>query len=231
LNYCRRELQSRRIEWILVENGSIDGSDTLVRSLGQSLAKRGEHVRIRNYKWADYSEAVRQGVLLSEGHEIVWLGVDIPDIASISRGLKVLEEREISAVLLSKYEGADWRPFLRIAINRTYNFLTRVFDQLWLSDVEGYMMIKKTVKGLLEYIDFSEANTINLNLLFFCKKLHMRVGHAPIYIYETRHREFLGFVGRVAWTNLIAIILIHKRFKQYSIRQRWAKTVPGSRLS
>ena len=170
----------------------------------------------REYPWRDYSEAVRRAILLTTGERVAWLGVDIDDIASIGRGLKALDESNAELVILSKYRGADWRPARRVMLNRVFNFLARALDGLWYSDIEGYMIITSRVRPLFSSLGFSRGNTINLNLLYFAKKLGIRVVEAPLYVTEKRKSVFLRALPRLVWLDLKSILSVHMEFKRFA---------------
>jgi len=147
--------------------------------------------------------------------------VDIDDIASIGRGLKALDDSKADLVILSKYRGADWRPARRVALNRAFNFLARALDGLWYSDIEGYMIIRSHVKPLFRYLGFSRGNTINLNLLFFAKKMGIRVVEVPLYVSEKRRSVFLRALPRLMWLDLKSILAVHLEFKRYTKSFQW----------
>jgi glycosyltransferase involved in cell wall biosynthesis len=208
--------QSEVVEVIIINNGSTDETAKVVEEFSRSAARDKFAVVHHEFSWKDYSEAVRQGVLLASGEVIVWMGVDIDDLASIGRGWEVLKKTNADVVILSKYRGADWRPAMRVFLNRTYNFIARVLDGLWYSDVEGYMMIAARTKPLFNFLGFSQLNTINLNLLYYCKRLGLRVEEAPFYVGEKRQSVFLSSLPKIVWLDLKAVVLVHHRFKKFA---------------
>jgi len=201
---------------VILNNGSTDDTSRVANTAVSGAGLQRAELIYREYPWMDYSEAVRRAVLLASGDMIVWLGVDIEDISSIGRGIRALSGSNADLVILSKYKGADWRPARRVALNRTFNFLARVFDGLWYSDIEGYMIIRSRVKPLFRFLGFSRGNTINLNLLFFAKKLGIRVAEAPFYVTEKRKSVFLRSLPRLMMLDLRSFLAVHSEFKRFA---------------
>ena len=226
--YLQANFAGTPIELVILNNGSTDDTSKVANSAESHLRLEGVAFVTREYTWRDYSEAVRRAVLLASGDRIIWLGVDIDDLRSIGRGLKVLEESNADIVILSKYRGADWRPAKRVVLNRVFNFLARTFDGLWFSDVEGYMIITSRVKPLFEALDFSRGNTINLNLLYFAKKLGVRVLEAPLYVTEKRHSVFLRGLPILVWLDLKSLVAVHLEFKRFVKSSHHRGEMPGS---
>jgi len=214
--YLESNFRGSPVQVIVANNGSTDDTSAVASRLLEELRAKGIETAYLEYAWKDYSESVRKGVLMATGEHIVWLGVDIDDIGCIGRGLRVARETGADVVLLSKYKGADWRPAKRMFINRTYNFLVRVFDGLWYSDAEGYMMISGRVKPLFDSLGFSRRNTLNLNLLYYCKRLGYRIEEAPFFVSEKRKSVFLMALPTIILHDLKAVLTVHRRFKEFS---------------
>lgn len=212
-SYLDSNLNGVPVEIVIINNGSTDETSRVARTIPNSKERV---VVYREYPWRDYSEAVRRAVLLSRGDRVAWLGVDIDDLASIGRGLDMLDMSGADLVILSKYLGADWRPARRVVLNRVYNFLGGFFDGMRYSDIEGYMIITSKVRSIFESLGFSRGNTINLNLLYFAKKQGMRVVEAPFYVAETRESVFLRGLPRLAWLDLKSMLTIHQKYKRFA---------------
>ena len=214
--YLATNFKDESVEVIIVNNGSTDDTAGVANRLLAELNLVGFQTAYLEYNWKDYSEAVRKGVLLSHGEHVVWLGVDIDDIGCIGRGLRVMKETGADLVLLSKYRGADWRPAKRVIINRVYNFLVRALDGLWYSDAEGYMLISSRVRPLFNSLDFSRRNTLNLNLLYFSKRLGFHIEEAPFFVTEKRRSVFLMALPEIVLHDLKAVVTVHLKFKQFA---------------
>ena len=214
--YLQTDLAGVPVELVVLNNGSTDDTSKVANSLRSRWEQMGTGFVYREYPWGDYSEAVRRAVLLASGDRIAWLGVDIDDVRSIGRGLKALDSANADLVILSKYRGADWRPARRVVLNRAFNFLARVFDGLWYSDIEGYMIITSRVKPLFEALSFSRGNTINLNLLYFARRMGVRIVEAPLYVTEKRKSVFLRALPRLVWLDLRSVLAVHLEFKRFA---------------
>ena len=214
--YLLANFEGVPVELVILNNGSTDDTSKVANSTLSGADVRQIGLVYREYPWRDYSEAVRRAVLLASGDTIAWLGVDIDDIASIGRGLRALNDSNADLVILSKYRGADWRPASRVALNRTFNFLARAFDGLWYSDIEGYMIIRSRVKPLFRFLGFSRGNTINLNLLFFARKLGIRVVEVPFYVTEKRKSVFLRSLPSLMMLDFRSLLAVHSEFKRFA---------------
>lgn len=214
--YLDSNFKSEQVEVVIVNNGSTDDTSLVAKRLLEEMSTVGIETAYLEYDWKDYSEAVRKAVLISKGDRVVWLGVDIDDIGCIGRGLKVMQEKGADVVLLSKYRGADWRPAKRVFINRAYNLLVRAFDGLWYSDAEGYMLISSGVRPLFNSLGFSRRNTLNLNLLYFCKRLGLHIEEAPFFVTEKRKSVFLMSLPQIMFHDLRAIVSVHSKFKRFA---------------
>jgi glycosyltransferase involved in cell wall biosynthesis len=214
-NYIESRLQSESVEVIIINNGSNDDTGKVATELIETNKAGRIELSYFEYAWSDYSEAVRRGVIEAKGEYIAWLGVDIEDMACLVRGLNVLKGTGADMVVLSKYRGADWRPARRICMNRAYNFCVRILDGLWFSDIEGYMIISHRIKPLFHFLGFSRANTLNLNLLFFGKRLGLSIKEAPFYVAEKRKSVFLKKLPKIVALDLVSAVRVHSRFKQF----------------
>jgi len=224
----RRVLESNfgegPVEVVVINNGSTDDTSGVVNRIFSELNGEKFVTVYREFRWRDYSEAVRRGVLLTRGEYIAWLGVDIEDLGSIGRGLGVLKRANADIVILSKYLGADWRPAKRIIMNRLYTILIRLLDGLWYSDIEGFMIITRKAKPLLDSLGFSRGNTLNLNLIYFAKKLGIRIEEAPFYAFEERKSVFLRALAPIVWLNLVSVLTVHKSFKRFAEMNSYTHT-------
>jgi glycosyltransferase involved in cell wall biosynthesis len=214
--YLETNFSGENVQVIICNNGSIDDTSVVANRLLAEMGAKGIETAYLEYDWKDYSEAVRKAVLFAKGEHIVWLGVDIDDIGCIGRGLRVAGETGADLVLLSKYRGADWRPAKRVFINRIYNLLVRAFDGLWYSDAEGYMLISNRVRPLFASLGFSRRNTLNLNLLYYCKRLGYHIEEAPFFVAEKRKSVFLMSLPQIVLHDLKAVLTVHQRFKEFS---------------
>jgi glycosyltransferase involved in cell wall biosynthesis len=214
--YLESNFRDERVQVIISNNGSTDDTSAVAKRFLAEMGARGIETAYLEYDWKDYSESVRKAVLLANGEHIVWLGVDIDDLGCIGRGLRVAKETGADVVLLSKYRGADWRPAKRVFINRAYNILVRAFDGLWYSDAEGYMLISSRVRPLFDSLGFSRRNTLNLNLLYYCKRLGFHIEEAPFFVAEKRKSVFLMALPQIVLHDLKAVLTVHHRFKEFS---------------
>ena len=215
-SYLRANFNDETIEVIVINNGSTDDTSGVATRTLELMGSERVVTVYREFRWRDYSEAVRRGILLARGQFVAWLGVDIEDLGSIRRGLSVMKQKKADIVILSKYLGADWRPTWRILMNRSFVALVRLLDGLWYSDIEGYMIIARRAVPLLNSLGFSRGNTLNLNLVFFGRRLGMRIEEAPLYVTERRRSVFLTALARVVWLDLMSVLTVHKSFKRFA---------------
>ena len=101
-------------------------------------------------------------------------------------------------------------------MNRLYIVLVRLLDGLWYSDIEGYMIVAGRAKSLIDSLGFSRGNTLNLNLVYFGKRLGMRIEEAPFFAVEQRKSVFLTALASMIWLNLVSVLTVHRSFKRFA---------------
>lgn len=171
-------------EILLVENGSIDGT----YEIAKSLSENNKNIKIIKLKEADYGKALREGILKASNDYIVCFDLDFFDIDFALQAL-ALEPFGYDVIVASKNLrlSKDYRSVLRKLISGLYKYILYYGFGLNVSDTHGIKALRndKKLKRLTK-------KTIN-NKEIFDTELIIRSQYAgrkllelPITIKETR---------------------------------------------
>jgi glycosyltransferase involved in cell wall biosynthesis len=170
-------------EIVLAENGSRDGTQEVLREIGQADPR----VRWFHEEQPNYGRALKRGILEARGRVVVCDEIDLCDVGFYQRALPLLAEGADLVVGSKAMRGADdGRPWVRRAATRTITILLRLTTGFRGTDTHG---LKAFVRARLEPV--VRACTVERDL--FASELVIRaqrtgrdVREIPIALREKR---------------------------------------------
>jgi len=173
-----------RFEVLLVENGSTDG--TLDRC--RHLASIAPGVRAIAVDRPSYGEAIKRGMLESQGQYLSILECDLLDATFIERSFALFTEDDAEFIVASKRHPAsrDRRPRKRRMLTWAFNGLLRVSLGYPGSDTHG---LKSIDAGLARELCAHAQTTdevFQTEIVLLAWRLGVRVHELPVTIEERR---------------------------------------------
>lgn len=172
-----RELE--RVEVIVVDGGSSDGTTEIAKALGASVKTQTK---------PGYARAIIEAISYASGDILVFLDGDgIYDPREIPRLLKVMKEENADLVIGSRFRGEvkpGTTPIISLWRNKLLNLAftlllgTRITDAL-----SGFIVARKTAVSKLERLPEPAAEPVQYAII---AEVHLRQGkvvEAPITFY------------------------------------------------
>jgi glycosyltransferase involved in cell wall biosynthesis len=173
-------------EIILVENGSRDGTLDACRRLEK---KYPSLVRTSVLARGSYGEAIKHGMLVSQGTHLSILECDALDSGFMARSIAVFRAGTAQVIVGSKRhpESQDRRPFKRRALTALYNLvLLRTFLGYPGNDTHGLKSIETECAKKLCEAALSTDEIFQTEIVLIAWRLGLNIYEIPVNIRELR---------------------------------------------
>ncbi|MDD3102074.1 MAG: glycosyltransferase [Patescibacteria group bacterium] len=190
LNYCNS--QNFNFDWqiIILNNGSTDNSEKILRELNKEYPQK---IKIDNIQQPGKGRAIKLYCLKSQADIIVYMDIDlavslknIPDL--IDPIIKERYDLVVGSRLLStsKIE----RSFIRSLSSKVYNWLSKILFNHNLSDLQcGFKAIKADIfKKIIPYINDNKW-FFDTELIIFTKYFGYKIKEIPVDWQENRYDQ------------------------------------------
>ena len=173
-------------EIILVENGSTDGTFDACRRLQEKFPTL---VKVHALVRGSYGEAIKKGMLESQGTHVCILECDFLDSRFISRSITAFQAEGAQFIVGSKRhpQSADRRPLKRRLLTTLYN---HVFLHLLIgypgTDTHGLKCIEASLAKRLCEISCTTDEVFQTEIVLLAWRLGIRIEEVPVQILETR---------------------------------------------
>jgi glycosyltransferase involved in cell wall biosynthesis len=174
-------------EIVIVENGSTDGTMVSCRRVQQRFPKL---IRVFTIPRGSYGEAIKRGMLESQGTHISILECDFLDSQFVSSSIAIFRENRAQFVVGSKRHprSADRRPLKRRALTTLYNY---VFLRLLIgysgTDTHGLKSIETSVARRLCEIAITTDEVFQTEIVLLAWRLGINIQEVPVQILEMRN--------------------------------------------
>jgi glycosyltransferase involved in cell wall biosynthesis len=172
-----------RFEIIVVDDGSNDGSDEMVREWGERAGLNGQLRVVRHPENQGYGQALRSGFERAAYDVVFYTDSDLPvDLEDLRKALLLLE----SADMVIGYRTSRDETLRRKVYSRLYNGIVRVLLGVRARDVNfSFKMVRRAV---LERVDLSaKGGFIDGELLAEARRLGFRVVEMPVNCELRKH--------------------------------------------
>ncbi|MDR0965037.1 MAG: glycosyltransferase [Myxococcales bacterium] len=203
-----------RLELILAENGSTDGTAMLVDALAAESQGR---VRALHIGAPNYGRALREGILAARGTFVLCDEIDLCDLDFHQRALDILDADGADLVVGSKAlaTASDERPLLRRLGTRVINGLLRATLDFQGTDTHGLKAFRR--EALLDVVHTCvvDRDLFASELVLRASRVGKRVVELPVAVREKR-RPTINLIRRVPNVlmnlgKLIVVIRVRQR--------------------
>jgi glycosyltransferase involved in cell wall biosynthesis len=173
-------------EILLVENGSTDNTLEECRKLEYRYSTL---VRVVSNARGSYGEAIKRGMLESQGTHLSILECDVLDIDFVSRSIEVFRTTNVEVIVGSKRhpDAVDKRPFKRRALTYLYN---TIFLRLCIgypgTDTHGLKSFQTPVAKKLCEQAITTDEIFQTEIILLAWRSGMQLSEIPLSIHETR---------------------------------------------
>ncbi|MHA1222784.1 MAG: glycosyltransferase [Candidatus Heimdallarchaeaceae archaeon] len=165
---------------LVVENGSTDKTDLLVRN----LAKDKEVIEILNLKTPDLGKAIKYGILNSESKYIIYLPADLSYGTSfIPLSIKLLKQYNV--VFGSKHlsESSVNRSVLRNILSFGFRVLVKILFNFSIKDTQGVKAFERNL--FLNYLKYIPDGFLwDIGFVFITKKRKYKSIEVPCKVID-----------------------------------------------
>jgi glycosyltransferase involved in cell wall biosynthesis len=174
-------------EIMIVENGSTDGTLVSCRRVQQRFPKL---IQVCTIPRASYGEAIKTGMLESQGTHISILECDFLDSQFLSSSIAIFRANRAQFVVGSKRHprSADRRPLKRRVLTTLYNY---VFLRLLIgysgTDTHGLKSIETSVARRLCEIAITTDEVFQTEIVLLAWQLGIKIQEVPVQILEMRN--------------------------------------------
>jgi|SRR3989344_2026791 len=178
----------RDYEVLLIENGSSDRTLDIAKRLAENYSQ----VRVVSMAKPGYGEAMKEGILQSEGKYAAIFNIDFWDAEALKKALFLFENEKNDIVVCSKaMKGAkDRRSSSRVMMNRIYNLFLRIFFNYRGTDTHGIKFLKlEPVIPVLKRC-WTGAAMLDTELLLRAQDAGLKMSEIPVICEEKRKSVF-----------------------------------------
>ena len=173
-------------EIVLVENGSTDDTLLACYRLQQRFPKQ---IRVVSIARASYGEAIKQGILQSQGTHLSILECDCLDTDFVSDSIRLFQTQEARFVVASKRhpESVDRRPVKRRVLTFLYNyFLLHIFLGYPGTDTHGLKSMEADCAKRLCELAITSDEIFQTEIVLLAWRLGIQIHERPLRIRESR---------------------------------------------
>jgi glycosyltransferase involved in cell wall biosynthesis len=166
---------------IIVENGSIDGSAEVARSVAGD-----KPVEVLSLEAADYGAAMREGFLHAEGDWVV--NFDIDYFSAHFLKLVLDQPESVDLVIASKRDPSseDRRPLIRRIATRVFNLLLRWILGSDVTDTHGMKGFRRSLVDDLASRVVSTQDLYDTELVIRAERAGYEIVEVPVTVEELR---------------------------------------------
>ncbi|MCA1827914.1 MAG: glycosyltransferase family 2 protein [Myxococcales bacterium] len=184
LDLCRKlEALGWDYELILSENGSRDGTRTIIAE----LAAQNPRIRALEGDQPNYGRALKKAILEARGSEVICDEIDLCDVEFYQRALPLLAGGADMVVGSKAMKGAnDARPFVRRAATRIITVLLRLATGFHGTDTHGLKAFKRDRLLDVTRSCVVERDLFASELVIRAQRMGRDVREIPIALHEKR---------------------------------------------
>jgi len=172
-------------EVVIVENGSSDGTLEACRRLDDRFPSI---VRVLTNKRGSYGEAIKRGILESEGTHLSILECDFLDAEFVTASIELFQAGQARFIVASKRhpESVDGRPLKRRILTMVFNKILSIFTGYPGSDTHGLKSIDTTLAKQLCAQAITTDEVLQTELVLLAWRQGIKIHELPIRIHEMR---------------------------------------------
>ena len=194
-----------RYEIILIENGSKDRT----YEIAYALSKKYKMLRVTRESNPSYGLAIKKGLKLAKYNTIVQFDLDLIDLDFFNKSIALLPDVDIVVGSKTLPSSSDKRPFLRMFVTRSLNFVLRHYFGYKGTDTHGVKVYKRQrILPLLNYVKDSHL-FFDTELLLLAQKNNLLIKDLPVSIRRLRPTRFTMHL--VIFQTLIEFLVLLTR--------------------
>lgn len=196
---------SYKYEIILIENGSKDRT----YEIAYALSKKYKMLRVTRESNPSYGLAIKKGLKLAKYNTIVQFDLDLIDLDFFNKSIALLPDVDIVVGSKTLPSSSDKRPFLRMFVTRSLNFVLRHYFGYKGTDTHGVKVYKRQrILPLLNYVKDSHL-FFDTELLLLAQKNNLLIKDLPVSIRRLRPTRFTMHL--VIFQTLIEFLVLLTR--------------------
>jgi dolichyl-phosphate beta-glucosyltransferase len=173
-------ISAQTTEFILVDDGSTDGTAACARSLFSALP----HANILRLDTnAGKGAAVRAGVAAATGPRVIFADADMAiDPTQTPQFVEALESADLAIGSRADSGASVDRPSLsRSVMNKTFNGLVNVVTRVSLNDTQcGFKAFRAPSAKLLFHCTVTERMAFDVEMLLLARRLGLKINQVPV---------------------------------------------------
>jgi glycosyltransferase AglD len=184
---------------LIMENGSIDGSAEIARSVAGEAP-----IEVHSLARADYGAAMYEGFLLADGEWIVNFDIDYFSASFLRRVLDLGDTADVVIASKRDPDSEDRRPLLRRVATGVFNLILTTMFRSSVSDTHGMKAFRhELVRDVVPDV-ISRQDLFDTELVLRAERRGYRISEVPVVVEEIRPaRSLLKRVPRTLmglWT-------------------------------
>jgi glycosyltransferase involved in cell wall biosynthesis len=172
-------------EFIIVENGSTDHTLEVAQRLE---AKYSRWIRVFSNERGSYGEAIKRGILESEGAYLSILECDLLDAEFVNKSIQLFRADETRIIVGSKRhpESLDSRPLKRRILTLLFNSIIKICLRYPGSDTHGLKSIEKHLAKRLCELALTTDEIFQTEIVLIAWRMGEDIVELPLRIEEVR---------------------------------------------
>ena len=193
-------LPGRRVEVIVVDDGSTDGTGQ--RAL--ALAHRFDRARVVTLGAnAGKGAAIRSGVAEATGGQVAFVDADMSiDPSQLGAMISALDLAEIAIGTRAAQGAVDYHNVARTTMGRAFNRLVNAVTGVGLADTQcGFKAFTTPVARLLFHLTVIDRFAFDVEVLYRARRLGLRIAEVPVgwrHVADSRVRPVVDPVSMLA---------------------------------
>ncbi|MFA6146521.1 MAG: glycosyltransferase [Patescibacteria group bacterium] len=220
LNYC--DSQNFNFDWriIILNNGSTDNSEKISQELQKKYPQK---IKIENIQQPGRGQALKKYWQKGQADIVVYMDIDLAvSLNNIHTLINPLIKEGYDLVIGSRLLPASKieRSFIRSLSSKSYNWLSKIFFNHHLSDMQcGFKAIKTDVfKKIAPYIKDNKW-FFDTELIIFTKYFNYKIKEIPVDWQENRYDQRKTKVNILKDSITFMLNLIKLKMRLYKIRK------------
>jgi len=201
VEYLSGALQAYEI--ILVENGSLDQTPSVARSLAETL----DHVRVLEIPEPSLGEALKLGVAEARYNKVIYFPIDLStDLGFIPLSVERLDEFDVVVGSKRMEPGLDRRPFHRRLLSRGFHGLVRGLFRTGFTDTTCVKAFRRSrVLPVFGEVP-SSSHVFETEMLLAAQQMGLSIKELPVEVKGGRpSRQPLGVKVRSKLRDLVSL--------------------------